>query len=70
MRQDNQNHQLKAPQTEEQSVRHQVQQNLPQKEFQKRVLSVQAPSSSNNDTVATAAHQVMTELSEAVSQKE
>jgi hypothetical protein len=60
LRQDNQNQQPKAPQTEEKSVRHPVQQYLPQQEFQQTGLSVQAPSSSNNTTVATVVHQIIT----------
>jgi type IV pilus biogenesis protein CpaD/CtpE len=47
-----------------------VQQYLPQQEFQKTSLSLQAPSSSNNATVATVVHQIMTDLSEAVSEKD
>jgi hypothetical protein len=39
-------------------------------EFQKTGLSVQASGSSNNDTVATAVHQIMTELSKAVSEED
>jgi hypothetical protein len=46
------------------------QQYLPQKEFQKTGLSVQAPSSSNNNTVATIVHQIMTEVTEAVSEED
>jgi type IV pilus biogenesis protein CpaD/CtpE len=42
---------------------------LPQREFQKTGLSVQAPSSSSNDTAATAVHQIMRELSKAVSEE-
>jgi hypothetical protein len=47
-----------------------VQKHLPQQEYQKTGLSVQAPSSSYNDTVATIVHQIMTELSGALSQEE
>jgi hypothetical protein len=43
------------------------QQYLPQKEFQKTGLSVQAPRSSSNATVV---HQIMTELSKAVSEED
>jgi hypothetical protein len=68
LRKDTQHQQLKAPQTEGKSVRHPVQQHLPQREFQKTGRSVQAPSSSSNATVATVVHQIMTELSEAVSE--
>jgi hypothetical protein len=46
------------------------QQYLPQKEFQKTGLSVQAPSASNNDTVATVVHQIMTKLTKAVSEED
>jgi L-asparaginase/Glu-tRNA(Gln) amidotransferase subunit D len=41
---------------------------FPEKEFQKAGLSAQAPSSSTNDTVATAVHQIMTVLSKAMSE--
>jgi hypothetical protein len=51
LRQDRQHQQPQTTQTE--------QQYLPQKEFQKTGLSVQAPSSSNNDTVATVLHKIM-----------
>jgi transcriptional regulator NrdR family protein len=51
---------LKTTQTE--------QQYLPQKEFQKTGLSVQAHSSSN-DTVAIVVHQIMTKLTKAVSEE-
>jgi hypothetical protein len=49
-----------------------VQQHLSEQEIQKTGLSIQAPSSSNNDTlkVATAVRQIMTELSEVVSEKD
>jgi hypothetical protein len=47
-----------------------VQQYLPQQEFQKTGLSVLAPSSSNNDNVATVVHQIIKELSEAASEKD
>jgi hypothetical protein len=54
------------------NVRHTLQQYLPQQEVQKMGLSVQAPGSSNNATlkVAIVVRQIMTELSEAVSQKD
>jgi hypothetical protein len=47
-----------------------MQQHLPQQEIQSAVLSVQAPSSTNSDTlkVATVVQQIMTELNEAVSE--
>jgi hypothetical protein len=53
-------------------VQHPVQQHLPQQEFQKAGLSVQAPSSSDNDKlkVATVVRQTMKELSEAVSEED
>jgi hypothetical protein len=49
-----------------------VQQHLSQQEIQKTGLSVQASSSSDNDTlqVATLVQQIMRELSEAVSEKD
>jgi hypothetical protein len=47
-----------------------MQQYLPQQEFQQTSLSVQAPSSSNNTTIATVVHQIMTDVIEAVSQKD
>jgi hypothetical protein len=40
------------------------------KGFQKTGLSVQAPSLSDNYTVATIVHQIMTELSKAVSEED
>jgi hypothetical protein len=48
-----------------------VQKRVPQQEIQGTGLSVQAPSSTNNDTLktATAMQQIITELSEAVSEK-
>jgi hypothetical protein len=46
-----------------------VQQQVPQQEFQKTGLSVQAPISSNNDTVATIMHRIMTELGGAIPQE-
>jgi hypothetical protein len=53
-------------------MQHPVQQQLQQHEFQKTDLSVQAPSSSDNDKleVATAVRQSMRELSEAVSEED
>jgi hypothetical protein len=47
-----------------------MQQHLPQQEIQRTDLSVQAPRTSNNDKVATAVHQIMTNLSEAVSEED
>jgi hypothetical protein len=48
-----------------------VQQHLPQQEIQQTGLSVQAPSSSNNDMlkIATIVQQIVTEINEAVSEK-
>jgi hypothetical protein len=60
LRQDKQHQQPQATQTE--------QHYLPQKEFQKTGLSVQAPSSSSIDTLDAVVHQIMTELSKAVSE--
>jgi hypothetical protein len=47
-------------------------QHLPQQEIQRTGLSVQAPSSTNNETlkVATTVQQIITELREAVSEKD
>jgi hypothetical protein len=49
-----------------------VQRHLPQQEIEKIGLSVQAPSSSNSDKlkVATVMQQIMTELSEPVSEED
>jgi hypothetical protein len=49
-----------------------MQQHLPQKEIQRTSLPVQAPSSTKNDMLktATVVEQIMTELSDAVSQKD
>jgi hypothetical protein len=62
--QDKQHQQPQTTQTE--------QQYLPQEEFQKTVLSVQSPSSSDNDKlkVATEVRQIVKELSEAVSEED
>jgi hypothetical protein len=51
---------------------HPVQQRLPQQEVQRTGLSVQAPSSSNNETlkVAIVIQQIKTELSGTVSEKD
>jgi hypothetical protein len=62
LRQDKQHQQPQTTQTE--------QQYLPQKEFQKTDLSVQAPSSSNNDSVATVVRQITTKLTKAVSEED
>jgi hypothetical protein len=71
LRQDTQQQQPQTPQAEGKSVQHPVQQHLPQQEFQKNGLSVQAPSSSDSDKlkVATAVRQIMKELSETVSEE-
>jgi hypothetical protein len=70
--QDTQHQQPQAPQTYGKSVRHPAQQHLPQQEIQRTGPSVQAPSSTNNDTlnIATVVQQMIIELSEAVSEKE
>jgi hypothetical protein len=49
-----------------------VQQHLTYQEIQRTGLSVQAPSSTKNDSfkIATVVQQIMTELSEAVSEKD
>jgi hypothetical protein len=54
------------------SFRFPVQQHLPQQEIQRTGLSVQAPSSTNNDTlkVTTVGQQIITEISEGVSENE
>jgi hypothetical protein len=72
LREDIQHQQPHAQQTEGKSLMHPVQQHLPQREIQKTCLSVQAPSSSNNDTliVATVVQQIMTGLSGAVSERQ
>jgi hypothetical protein len=68
LRHDNQHQQQKASQAEGKSIWHPVQQYQSQHEFQKPDLSVQTPRSSNN-TVATVVHQIMSELSVTVSEK-
>jgi hypothetical protein len=62
----------KGPRTNGKGVGHPAQQHLPQHEIQKTDLSVQAPSSSNNDTlkVATVVQQIMTELNEDVRKRQ
>jgi 3-dehydroquinate synthetase len=72
LRQDTQQQQPQAPLTDGENVRHPMQQHLPQREIQKTGVSVQTPSSPNNDTlkVATVVQQIMTKLSEAVSQRD
>jgi hypothetical protein len=73
LHQDAQQQQPQAPHTGWKSLRHPVQQHLPQQEIQKTGLLVQAPSSFNNEKilvkVATVVQQIMTELSDAVSEK-
>jgi hypothetical protein len=68
--QDTRYRQPQGPQADGKSVRHPVQRHLPQQEIQKTGLSVQAPSSSNSETLkgAIVVQQIMTELSEAVSE--
>jgi hypothetical protein len=68
LRQDTQQQQLQAPQTDGKSVRYPEQQYLPQEEIQKRGPSVQAPSSSDSGKlmVATVVRQLLRELNEAV----
>jgi hypothetical protein len=60
---------LQDKQHQQPQTTHTEQQYLPQKEFHKTGLSVQAPSSPNNDTVATVVHQIMTKLTKALSEK-
>jgi hypothetical protein len=69
---DTQHQQPQALQTGGKSLRHPVQQHLPQQEIQKTGLSVQASSSTNNDMlkVATVVQQIMTELSETVRRRQ
>jgi hypothetical protein len=71
LRQDSQHQRPQAPQTDGKSLLHPVQQHLPQQEIQRTGLSVQAPRSTNSDTlkIATVVQQIMTEPSEAVSEK-
>jgi hypothetical protein len=47
-----------------------MQQHLSQQKFQKTGLSVQAPISSDNDTVVTVVQRIMSELDEALSEDE
>jgi hypothetical protein len=72
LRPDTEHQQPQAPQTDGNSVRHPLQQHLPVQDIQKTGLSVQAPSSSVNDTlkVDTVVRQIMKELSEAVSEED
>jgi hypothetical protein len=67
MRQDNNSNHRHRIRTNK-SVRHPVQQHLPQQEVTKTRLPVQAPSSSDSDelTVATVVQQITKELSEDV----
>jgi hypothetical protein len=66
MHQDMQNQQSYAPQTDGKNLQPPVQQHLPQQEILKTYLSVQAPCSTNSDTlkVATVVQQILTELIE------
>jgi hypothetical protein len=70
--QDTQRQQPQALQTDGRSVWDPMQQHQSQQEIQKTGLSVQIPSSSNSDMlkVTTVMQQIMTELSEAVSEKD
>jgi hypothetical protein len=70
--QDIQQQQLQAPHTYGKSLWPPMQQHLPKQEIQRTGLSVQAPSSTNNSTlkVVTVVQQIITELSEAVSEKD
>jgi hypothetical protein len=63
-----QHQQLQALHTDGKSLQHPAQQHLQQQEIQRTGLSVQTPSSSNNDTLkgSTVVQQIMTQLSEAV----
>jgi hypothetical protein len=72
LRQETQQQQPQAPQTDGRSMQHPAQQHLPQQEFQKMGLSVQSPSSSDNDKlkVATVERQIMKEISEVVSEED
>jgi hypothetical protein len=72
LHQDPQQHQSQAPKTDGKSVQHPVQQHLPQQEFQKTGVSVQAPSSSDGDKlkVVTVVRQIMKQLSEAASEED
>jgi hypothetical protein len=70
MGKDNQHQQPNALQAEAKSVQHPVHQYLPQQEFQKTGLSVQDPSSSNNDIAAIVEHQIMIQLSGALSEED
>jgi hypothetical protein len=69
--QETQHQQPLAPQTCEKSLQTPVQLHLSQQEIQRTGLSVQAPSSTNNETlkVVTVVQHVMTDLSEALSEK-
>jgi hypothetical protein len=70
--QDMKHQQPQAPRTEGKSLWCRLQQHLPQQEIQKTSLTVQASSSSNNDMlkVAIVVQQIITDLSEDVSEKD
>jgi hypothetical protein len=72
--QDTQHQQPQAPQTYGKSLLTHMQQHLPQQGIQRTGLPVQAPSLTNNDMllvkIITVVEQIMTELSEAVSEKD
>jgi hypothetical protein len=72
LREHTQHKQPQAPQTDGKSFWPPVQQQWSQQEIQKTGLSVQASNSSNNDKlkVATVVQQIMTELSESMSEEE
>jgi hypothetical protein len=72
LRQETQQQQPQAPQTDGRSVQHPVQQHLPQQEFRKTGLSIHFHSSSDNDKlkVATVVRQIMRELNEALSEED
>jgi hypothetical protein len=71
LRQDTQHQQPQATHSYREQLRTAVQKHLSQKEIHKMGLSVQAPSSSNYGmlNVDTVVRQIMTDLSEAVSEK-
>jgi hypothetical protein len=72
LHQDTQHQETQAPQMCGKSLRTSVQQHLPQQEIQRIGLSVQAPNSTNNDTlkISTVVQQIMKALNETVSEKD
>jgi hypothetical protein len=70
--QNTQQQQPQAPQTDGESVQHTVQQHVPQQEIQETDLSVQTPSSPDNDKlkISTVVREIMKELSEPVSEED